>query len=234
MESNNNKNSLSPLSICLLILSLIVLIALVRAVLLKTVLADKNNSEAIPAAKAQSIEAILLPELSENPPAEPSETQSGEASSEEASEESLPESSAEFYQEPVEISEATPSAPTEEQYTGEAKFETVYYDANHYVYGRVLGLDPEEYALVLFIKVEGRYYVKPTWASAKTYLYSDGSFGTAAYTNDSNRWNDQTATHYSVFCVPLSFDINSMSSFSDLATVRSASVLALEDLPTGN
>jgi hypothetical protein len=126
---------------------------------------------------------------------------------------------------------ATKEAPA--AYAGEPKFENVRY-IEHRVTGRLIGVDPAEYAVVLFIKVAGAYYIKPSWQSGKTYLQEDGTFDIRAYTDDENKRNDQGATVYSVYCVPADFDVYDMADFSDLGTVRAVSVRASEDLPTGN
>jgi hypothetical protein len=122
---------------------------------------------------------------------------------------------------------------TPKPYSGEPKFADVsYYQYN--AVGKVQGVDPKKYAVILFIKVGGSYYIKPTWDDALTPLDENGIFSARAYTNDENKWNDRTASAYSVFCVPADFNPRGMADFSDIKSVRKASILALEDLPTGN
>jgi hypothetical protein len=127
--------------------------------------------------------------------------------------------------------EPTPTA-TPEPYMVEQRLDAGYIE--HHVVGQVFGVDPAEYAVVIFIKVDGVYYIKPSWQYGKTYLENDGTFNARAYTDDDYKWSDQSATAYSVFCVPADFNVYDMYDFSDISTVRGASILAQEDLPTGN
>jgi cytoskeletal protein RodZ len=219
-----NRGNLRSPAFWLLLVSLLVLVAVSTIILIKNVLSE-DKTEVLTTVKAEEAsESASIEQPSPATPASTPPTPTPTAEKPAAS--------------PAPTAAPAPTASPAPQevskpYTGEPKFEGISY-REHRVSGRVLGLDPAEYAVVLFIKVGGNYYIKPSWAGAMTYPDDDGAFAMRAYTDDENKWNDMTATAYSVFCVPMDFDPWDMSNFSDVKSVREASVLAAEDLPTGN
>jgi hypothetical protein len=70
--------------------------------------------------------------------------------------------------------------------TGEPTIEVTDWptDVNGFrVSGRVTGVkDPSEYRVTVWIRVDGRWWVKPTWDSAVQFIAPDGSFDIAATT----------------------------------------------------
>ncbi|MDR1000801.1 MAG: hypothetical protein LBL96_08395 [Clostridiales bacterium] len=232
---NDSSNSKS-LALWLLMLSLAALATLSTVILVKSVsLADK--AEVVTTVK--SVEVVQSGDEARTAPIYPSNIAETEKPTEfpveDLSEQSTFGVAVDVI--PAETAEPTPTATPEptatlEPYMDEPRFDVGYIE--HHVVGQVFGVEPTEYAVVIFIKVDGVYYIKPSWQYGKTYLEDDGTFNTRAYTDDSNKWSDQSATAYSVFCVPADFDVYSMYNFSDISTVRGASILAAEDLPTGN
>ncbi|MDR1558724.1 MAG: hypothetical protein LBS84_03305 [Clostridiales bacterium] len=225
-----NDDNAKSLTFWLLILSLTVLIALSTTILIKNVLGEDKTQEVTTVKNVEVTRSVNT-----EPPMLISQDQTATVETPTVTEE--PRENTET-DPPDEISETPEPAPADTEtpapYTDEPEFENISYTYDYFVTGQVLGVNPAEYRVVLFIKVDGENYIKPSWAGAMTFIDDNGDFSIQAYTNDANRWSDQDATEYSVFCVPADFDLASMSSFSDLNAVREASALAAEGLPTGN
>ena len=111
----------------------------------------------------------------------------------------------------------------------------VSYNINtHHVTGSLSAPgDAGNYRAVLFIRVSGQYYIKPSMAGAGSILNKDLTFDIQAYTDDGNKHSDQTADMISVYIVPANFDFSAMQDYSDTQTVKGASLSYIENIPTG-
>ncbi|MDR1558729.1 MAG: hypothetical protein LBS84_03330 [Clostridiales bacterium] len=106
-------------------------------------------------------------------------------------------------------------------------FYDVAYD-DGIISGYVNGISPEEYGVITMILVGNQYYVKPYFdGGSLNRIKDDGSFSIQAYSEDAIA-NDLTAAKFSLFAVPLSFEVSSMAHASDYEAVADAAVLKLE------
>jgi hypothetical protein len=112
-------------------------------------------------------------------------------------------------------------------------FANVEYTSGSHVVGKILNAPPNEYGIVLMILVgsgsDAQFYIKESLEHGVNNINPDGSFDIQAYTDDgSAKESDLTASMYSIFVVPKSFDTSQMSGASDYEAVRLAAVAALE------
>jgi hypothetical protein len=131
-----------------------------------------------------------------------------------------------------------PAAPSATPATAPAQadavaFAGVEYTGGAHVAGTVRGASPGEYGVVLLVLVgsgsDAQFYIKPSLDGGVSGIGSDGSFDIQAYTDDgAAREADLTATMYSVFLVPESFDTSLMAGASDYGAVKANAVAALE------
>ncbi|MDR1000804.1 MAG: CHAT domain-containing protein [Clostridiales bacterium] len=112
-------------------------------------------------------------------------------------------------------------------------FANVEYTNGSHVVGKILNAPPNEYGIVLMIFVgsgaDAQFYIKESLERGVNNINPDGSFDIQAYTDDgAAKESDLTASMYSIFVVPRSFDTSQMSGASDYEAVRLAAIAALE------
>jgi hypothetical protein len=75
-------------------------------------------------------------------------------------------------------------------------------DSNEDLAGKVEGVNPDLYEVAIYIRVDGGWWTKPTFAEPKTPIASDGTW-TCQYATGGN---DQSATAIRAYLIPKGFN----------------------------
>jgi hypothetical protein len=78
--------------------------------------------------------------------------------------------------------------------------------------GRVYCVDPADFKIAVYIKVQGTWWTKPYWAAPLTPIQPDGTWETDITTGG----NDQLATWIAAFLLPNGYDPDQMGGQTDL------------------
>lgn len=84
--------------------------------------------------------------------------------------------------------------------------------SSEYLSGKVVGINPEEYAVVVYIRVGGGWWIKPTFADPITLIASDGTWNCQYATGGS----DTSATVIRAYLIPTGYNPPAMKGESSL------------------
>jgi len=125
-----------------------------------------------------------------------------------------------------EVSRSTPTPeipPTSSNSTPQIMFISVPpMGSSEDLFGKVGGVNPEKYAVAVYIRVGGGWWTKPTFAAPTCSIASDGTWNCPYATGG----NDTSATVIRAYLIPIGYNPPAMSGGSSLPSVLEKNAVA--------